>query len=106
MRPHPHGQRRGSLTVNTTLASGTSTRPDALAWSAYRRACRAETPNRPASTRAASAVWHARLQQLSSGIDTLSLPASTHPAITSHAITVLPDMSFIAGDTPGRSSLR
>ena len=28
----------GSLTVNTTLSSGTSARPDARAWSAYRRA--------------------------------------------------------------------
>ena len=46
----------GSLTVNTTLASGTCVRPYALARSAYRRACRAETPNRAASTRAASAA--------------------------------------------------
>src|SRR5215207_1843781 len=46
----------GSLTVNTTLASGTATRPPLAAWSTYRRACRIETPNRSASTRTASAV--------------------------------------------------
>ena len=90
----------GSLTVNTTLVSGTSARPDALAWSAYRRACRAETPNRAASTRAASTRRHSRLQQVCSGIDTLSLLTSTHPAITSHAITVLPNMSLFTGGTP------
>jgi transposase len=42
------------LTVNT--GSGTATRPDAAAWSAYRRACRYEQPNRAASSRAASAA--------------------------------------------------
>jgi hypothetical protein len=45
----------GSLTVNTTLAFGIRTRPTA-ARSTYRRACRAETANRPANTRAASAA--------------------------------------------------
>src|SRR4029077_9659125 len=45
--------RAGTLTVNTTVASGTGTRPDAAAWSTYRRAFRGEQPNRPASTRAA-----------------------------------------------------
>src|SRR6202035_4219841 len=43
---------------------------------------------------------NARLQQLSSGIDTLSLLTSTHPTVTSHAITVLPDMSLPGRDTP------
>ena len=90
----------GSLTVNTTLSPGTSARPDALAWSAYRRACRAETPNRPDSTRAASAAGIARLQQVHSRVDPLSLLPSTHPTIPSHAITVLPDMSLIAHGTP------
>src|SRR5712691_1626896 len=48
--------RTGSLTVNTAAGSGTGTRPDAAAWSAYRRAWRTEQPNRRASTRAASAA--------------------------------------------------
>ena len=41
---------RGHLTVNTTLASGTATWPAARAWSAYRRACRAETATRRPDT--------------------------------------------------------
>jgi hypothetical protein len=44
-----------TLTVNTTAASGTATGHDTAAWFTYRRACRSEQPNRPASTRAASA---------------------------------------------------
>ena len=40
--------------MNTAVFSGTATRPQRAACSAYRRACRAETPNRPASARAAS----------------------------------------------------
>ena len=46
----------GSRTVNTVVASGTAVGPASAARSTYRRACRAEQPNRSASTRAASAT--------------------------------------------------
>ena len=46
----------GSRTVNTVVASGTAAGPSCAARSTYRRACLAEQPNRPASTRAASAT--------------------------------------------------
>ena len=90
--------RAGTLTVNTTVASGTGTRPDAAAWSTYRRACRGEQPNRPASTRAASAAG-AAAQQVSSEL-TRSACSSTHPTMNRHAITILPDMSPPGRDTP------
>ena len=70
----------GSLTVNTTLASGTGTRPDAAAWSTYRRACRGEHPNRPASTRAASAAGTPALSQLRGRVDPLSMLAAASAA--------------------------
>ena len=90
----------GSLTVNTTLASGTSVRPDALGLVGIPPGLPRRDPEPARQHPRGLRRRHARLQQVSSGVDTLSLPASTHPAITSHAITVLPDMSFIAGDTP------
>src|SRR3954447_4652277 len=45
----------GSRTVNTVVVSGTAVGPSCAARSTYRRACRAEQPNRAASSRAASA---------------------------------------------------
>ena len=79
---------------------GTGTRPDAAAWSTYRRACRGEHPNRPASTRAASAAGTPPSSQLRSRVDPLSMLAAVSAAMTRHAINILPDMSLVAGDTP------
>ena len=90
----------GSLTVNTTLAPGTSARPDALRLVGIPPGLPDRDPEPARQHPRGLRRRHARLQQVSCGIDTLSLLASTHPAITSHAITVLPDMSLIAGDTP------
>src|SRR6188472_995931 len=44
----------GSRTVNTVVASGTDVGPSCAARSTYRRACRAEQPNRATSTRTAA----------------------------------------------------
>src|SRR3954451_14387427 len=46
----------GSRTVNTVVASGTTVGPSWAARSTYRRACRAEQPNRATSSRTASAT--------------------------------------------------
>ena len=43
----------------------------------------------------------ARLRQLRGRVDALSMLAAISAATDNHAITVLPDMSLVAGDTPG-----
>ena len=100
MLPDRARQPRGTLTVNTTVASGTRTRPDAAAWSTYRRACRGETAEPAGQHPGRLRRRHARLGQLSGRVDPLSMLAAASAAMTSHAINILPDMSLPAGDTP------
>ena len=90
----------GSLTVNTTLASGYLRPPRRPGLVGIPPGLPRRDPEPARQHPRGLRRGHARLQQVCSGIDTLSLLTSTHPAITSHAITVLPDMSLIAGGTP------
>ena len=69
----------GSLTVNTTLASGTSARPDAARLVGIPAGLPRRDPEPARQHPRGLRRRHARLQQLSSGIDTLSLLASTPP---------------------------
>ena len=88
----------GTLTVNTTLTSGTSTGP-ATAASTYRRPCRTDTENRCATTRAASTGSQTRGQQPGRRIDPLGILHVVHTS-TRHAINILLDMSLTPAATP------
>ena len=92
MRADPPGQPRGSLTVNTTVSRGhlgPAPRRGRLLDIAARLP--PEHPNLPAST-GPPRRRHPRLHQVSSSVDPRGILASTNP-VTSHAMTILPDMA-------------
>ena len=99
VRPHPPGQRRGQLD-GEHHARLRHLRPPRRPGLVGIPACLPRRDPEPGRQHARGLRRrYSRLQQVSSGIDTLSLLPSTHPAIPSHAITILPDMSQPARDT-------
>ena len=83
----------GSRTVNTVVASGTAVGPTWAARSTYRRACRAEQPNRAASTRAASATGTPAASNSTAALTRRAYSPASADTPTSHDIKILLDMS-------------
>ena len=92
--------RAGTLTVNTTVASGTGTRPRCRRLIHVPAGLPRRAPEPAGQHPGRLSRRHAPLSQLRSRVDPLSMLAAARAAMDSHAINILPDMSLTGRDTP------